>query len=566
MTRITRIAAPLFLLTLGAQLDAWQGQTPQTGMDSIPRTYKGKAIISSGDTQCAYQMGQVLWGLKSSKGHSWTNIVPTAKHDWLNGQNQDTPRAKPFLTPGACPSTKKEEALPLIIHASIWQADSDTDGNFAQVSSQWQVYRKSKGGLLADGSREMKGSSLKEVPTPVDGQQTAQPTALNWPARTPLYNDKAAMFAGFGCFYDMKGNPIDSDRLKALAVTYKIGITEVIPDNISNFNAVLQALGLAKAAQPAAGGLAEARPLPPPSPPMPCFVTTAKITVENLPSDISFTLTVKDSQAKSSDSTSIVPARLGAFRATNLSLNGPDALPVAARKAIASTGPIFTPASFVSSDQAPGAGGGGNAPPAGGGGGNAPATNNQTQQKQSDCSSISKAGCSVDHTIRAFDLEWWDIGLGLNIPGVKQPQYSSSNPPKQSSPKTQSSFYGFVNLYPFSRFGSKTSAYPSLVGGIPVTGQVFYQPFVGLSEDVTGWAAGKKWLPLQINLVAGLVFLKQQEALANAQGTLQVEHNYVRKFMFGIEVPVSSLASKIKSITGGSGSNTSTKSQSGGGT
>jgi hypothetical protein len=559
MIRIKLSTAPLFLLTLGSQLDAWQGQIPQTGLDSIPRTYKGKAIISSGDTQCAYQIGQVLWGLKSSKGNSWTNIVPTAKHDWLNGQNQDTPRAKPFLTPSACASTKKEEALPLIIHASIWQANSDTDGNFAQVSSQWQVYRKSKSGLLADGYKQPKGPTLAEVPTPVDGQGTAQPTALNWPARTPLYNDKAAMFAGFGCFYDMNGDPISSDRLKALAVTYKIGITEVIPDNINNFNAVLQALGLAKASQPAAAGLA------PPPPPLPCFVTTSKITVENLPSDISFTLTVKDSQAKSSDSTSIVSARFSAFHATNLYLKGPDALPVTARKPIASTGPIFTPASFVLSDQAPGGGGGGNEPPAGGSGGNAPGTNNQTQQKQSDCSSISKAGCSVDHTIRAFDLEWWDIGLGLNIPGVKQPEYSSSTPPKQSSPKTQSSFYGFVNLYPFSLLGSKTSAYPSLVAGIPVTGQVFYQPFVGLSEDVTGWAAGKKWLPLQINLVAGVVFLKQQEALANAQGTLQVEHNYVRKFMFGIEVPVSSLASKIKSITGGSGNNTSTKSQSGGG-
>jgi hypothetical protein len=202
-----------------------------------------------------------------------------------------------------------------------------------------------------------------------------------------------------------------------------------------------------------------------------------------------------------------------------------------------------------------GGGKGKNAATPGNGGGDTATGSQNGQSQTSDCSSTGTSGCSTSHTIRAYDRELWDIGLGLSVLGVKEPQYAPSNPQTQIAPKNHAgTVFGFANFYPFFALGGKTSYYPSLVVGIPVMGKVFYQPFFGVSESILGWW---KRAPLPINVVWGVVYLNQEKVMPNASGVNQIGHSRVRKQMFGVELPISALVSKIKSL-GGSSSSTST--------
>jgi hypothetical protein len=209
-------------------------------------------------------------------------------------------------------------------------------------------------------------------------------------------------------------------------------------------------------------------------------------------------------------------------------------------------------------------GGGGSQGGSGGttgkGAGNDSTNTNNAQKQSTDCSSTGASGCSASHTIRDYDLEYWDIGLGLSALGVKEPQYSPTSPQTQITAKNHAgTVFGFANLYPFAHWGNKTSYYPSFVVGIPVTGKVFYQPFFGIAWGPLGWW---KKAPLAVNLVWGLDWLNQEKAAPNASGVYAIGHERVRKQMFGVELPVSALVSKIKSI-GGSGNGSSTNKASG---
>lgn len=542
-----------FVMTVSPVIEAWQGQTPQTGIESLPQTYKGTPLPND-PADCGVQLAEKLWGLKAPKSkdpksNEWTNFDPRDNFDIRV-------HAKPFVTFTCTSETQPEGDLliePIIVHASMWQMASDK--NWSEVFSQWQVYRNEKNleGLLADGYQKPASTKI-------------QPSLARWPAKPALYNDKAEAFVGLSCFYDQKGKPLtNGDELSALALTYKIGITEVIPDNINDVNELLgKALGtkastttktLTEENGATPNNLIEI--IPQHTGPMPCIMTFAHLTIDNLPSDIKFTLTLKDSKAPAKPSAKLdVPAPETEGGSDSALSAAPEAAPLTLQPAIARTS-LVPPLTLASFNQAVGPAGGG------GGGGQGDKPSKSGQQKNTVGCSSGSSGCNGDHTIRAWDMEWWDLGLGLNIPGTKEPQYASGTPPRQTTPKTLTGVYGFANFYPFASLGDKTSYYPSLVGGIPVTGQVFYQPFVGLAENITGWKAATRWLPFQVNLVAGIVFLKQQEALSNAQGSLQVDHVYVRKFMFGVELPVSSLLSKIKSVAGsGNANNSGNKSES----
>jgi hypothetical protein len=185
----------------------------------------------------------------------------------------------------------------------------------------------------------------------------------------------------------------------------------------------------------------------------------------------------------------------------------------------------------------------------------------QNPQKQtSDCSNTGASGCTASHTIRARDREYWDFGLGLSAIGVKEPQYSPSSPTTRLADKNHAgSVYGFLNFYPFAALGNKSSFYPGLVAGIPVTGKVFYFPFFGISESVLGWW---KRAPVPINIVWGMVYLNQETVVGKTGGGYQIDHARVIKSMLGVELPVSALVSKIKSLGGSSSTgNSGNKSQ-----
>jgi hypothetical protein len=111
--------------------------------------------------------------------------------------------------------------------------------------------------------------------------------------------------------------------------------------------------------------------------------------------------------------------------------------------------------------------------------------------------------------------------------------------------------YALLDIYPRASNHSKDSKYPHVNIGLPVTSQSFYRPYFGIAETLTGWGGlqHKLSLPVAINFFGGLVFMKTNILVGNP--TSQAEfHNDLKstrvwKSVFGIEVPISSMVSKL---------------------
>jgi hypothetical protein len=291
-----------------------------------------------------------------------------------------------------------------------------------------------------------------------------------------------------------------------------------------------------------------------------CLMTSGDVQTSSLPSDITVTMTVADSNQTKNPAQDPLPS------VTSASSQRPDPQVISKstgfdtfsisqsplpRTVVASPEPEvhLSPAVFRSAVAPP------MNPAAPSPKGAINSTNNQQQPASSDCSSVASTGCSTTRTIRAYDREWWDLGLGLSVPGVLEPQYlNSGGKIKLTGDTRHTDVYGFANFFPFAAEGNKTSYFPSLVAGIPVTGQVFYRPFFGLSENVTGWHILQSHaFPIQINFLAGVVFMNQEFEFTSPQGISQIDHTRIWKPMFGLELPVSALASKITGLGGGGG-------------
>jgi hypothetical protein len=180
-----------------------------------------------------------------------------------------------------------------------------------------------------------------------------------------------------------------------------------------------------------------------------------------------------------------------------------------------------------------------------------------------DCSLVTQnTPCSVSRSFRSDDKEWIDFSVGVTIPGVRENVYSS---PTTSSVKRHTDLYGMVDLFPFAYWFNKESAMPHLNLGIPVTSQPFYRPYFGFGETLTTWTGLERiGFPIRIDFFGGITLMKQQIAVAgpasNPAPILKKER--VIKGVFGVEVPISAIVSKI---TGGAKSQASGKGAGGGG-
>lgn len=168
----------------------------------------------------------------------------------------------------------------------------------------------------------------------------------------------------------------------------------------------------------------------------------------------------------------------------------------------------------------------------------------------------SQAPCAFSDTFVNNDREAFDFSIGVNLPGVKEAQYTPA-----AKVVTHTDLYALVDIYPLAMvqhftnwspiayMPSKESWLPHFNFGIPVANQPFHRPIFGIVENLTMWTKLEKLgFPIQINAFAGLVCLKQQ---INSTGS---QYDRAWKPAFGIEVPVSALASKISSSLGGGSS------------
>ncbi|HWZ96859.1 MAG TPA: hypothetical protein VN025_03790 [Candidatus Dormibacteraeota bacterium] len=169
-----------------------------------------------------------------------------------------------------------------------------------------------------------------------------------------------------------------------------------------------------------------------------------------------------------------------------------------------------------------------------------------------DCPDLSSgAKCELSRKFTSEDREWWDVSIGVTIPGVRETKYGIANNSLSSSVKTHTDLYGMFDIYPLSYRWTKDSAIPHLVVGLPLTGQTFYRPFFGVSENLTGWHGFQKklGLPVGINFFAGIVYMKTARVDGNPttadQLKIATKYDRVAKPVFGVEVPVKALVSKI---------------------
>jgi hypothetical protein len=168
--------------------------------------------------------------------------------------------------------------------------------------------------------------------------------------------------------------------------------------------------------------------------------------------------------------------------------------------------------------------------------------------------------CATTHSFVSLDKEWWDVSIGITTPGTRETKYAFSNGAVQTSVTRHTDLYGMFDFFPAGEWLPKDAYFPHINIGLPVTSQSFYRPYFGLSENLTGWTRLQKKLslPVGLNFFAGVVYMKTK--LLTDNPTTQAQFNAdlittrVWKGVFGIEVPISSIASKLGGKGGGSGS------------
>jgi hypothetical protein len=169
-------------------------------------------------------------------------------------------------------------------------------------------------------------------------------------------------------------------------------------------------------------------------------------------------------------------------------------------------------------------------------------------QQVTDCTGLtpSKSPCSSSKTFRSDDPEVWDVSVGISVPGVPELVYGSDLTAKPTT-KWHTDFYGFFDIYPFAKLVSKESPVPHFLAGVPLTSQPLHRSSYGVAENITSWTGLEKHgFPLRINVYAA-VAVEKVNYLRDSTGTLSLKPGWTLKPNFGIEVPISSILSKLGS-------------------
>jgi hypothetical protein len=186
----------------------------------------------------------------------------------------------------------------------------------------------------------------------------------------------------------------------------------------------------------------------------------------------------------------------------------------------------------------------------------------------------SQSACSVSKTVTNYDPEYWDVSLGLAIPGPVETTYKSSSTGGSTTVTpnkvTHTDAYAFADFYVFQKLSKSPagfSNFPHFNVGIPITSQVFHRPYVGMAENLN-FLTSKLKLGIPLSVFAGPVFMKQQIELP---GTTTLKWDRATKMIYGLELPISSITNYLKgggSSSKGSGSskNGSASNNGGGGT
>ncbi len=484
----------------------------QLGPDRQPRLYS--SVVIGDASSCEADLARHLWRKTDPKDA--THWVPYHPGGALSASG--SVEMQPIIFAQDCINSESGRSpdRPVLMHAAIWSQVQSKGLSYSLTNSEWRVYQRDSGkgssplpALVQDGYRR-------------SGTELAKKAWLE--RKPPLYGSNRITFIGVSCFLDAGGKPLPASAIQAFDVTYKIGTTAVTPENLANAKKVIEALlgsgGAALGAPPPPAGrnpirTIERRPEEPP----PCRYTVGEIQGGKNPFNINITL------------------QAGGTEQSAAAANGEHQAGVLQSEPSPASVPILRAAVFhrgdTEAEDKPKAASG---PPS-----------------DADCVSVSTSkGCTLKRTISAPDKEYWDLGMGIGIPGVREPNYTPSNPAVQLGSTRHGDVYAFVNFFPFATWAGKNSYVPGVAIGIPVTGKVFYRPFFGVSESVTSVRILKDHLPFQVNFLGGVVYLNQAVVVGDGSGGLKIAHARVCKPMYGVEVPLGNLISKISSVGGSS--------------
>jgi hypothetical protein len=168
-----------------------------------------------------------------------------------------------------------------------------------------------------------------------------------------------------------------------------------------------------------------------------------------------------------------------------------------------------------------------------------------------------KTTCTLSQTVSVTDIEHWAIGVDIVAWGPLEKKYALSS--ADAVTMTSTRHEALIGTFDFSPWGSvcPMTKCPYIQGGLPLSGSALHLPYTGFAQPLPFTSS---FIPLSI--YGGVGFMKQTKLNGIAVGstTTQTDFNaaqktnWPRKYTFGIEVPVSTIASKIKSsIGGGSG-------------
>jgi hypothetical protein len=165
----------------------------------------------------------------------------------------------------------------------------------------------------------------------------------------------------------------------------------------------------------------------------------------------------------------------------------------------------------------------------------------------------SKKGCTISRTFGDEGKYWWDVNLGITLPGIREAKFSfdskANNVAKSVTRHTD--IYAFGSLYPLAYWWRRGSYAPHFDVGIPLTGQPLHRPFFGAAERIPG---SKKLLKTPGFFYAGVVRLIEgtpntlHPGQATDAKTFAADFNpghVVWKMMYGVEFSVGSLISKV---------------------
>ena len=155
----------------------------------------------------------------------------------------------------------------------------------------------------------------------------------------------------------------------------------------------------------------------------------------------------------------------------------------------------------------------------------------------------------------------WDVSIGIPVTGIKDVQYASDGT-VQAKNESKATAYGMFHYYPWKvDLAGGYPWYPSVVGGLSLTGQPLNKPFAGLAMGM------HKPLPISVNFFAGAVFnkvfapstLKVGSSASSLQLQSDLKSHRVTKLLYGIDIPITQFVKAIASSTKSSKTNSSTQ-------